>query len=134
MRERLQPPNTLNTQKGCQKGGQDPTFKEDKDRQLAQFKNLRGCFRVFRVFRGTSTGAGQFGFADSGGAEEYEGADGARRGKAEGRRLKRAGADDGASDGLHGFVLADDALVENLVEAQEFFLLAFEQARLRKSA
>jgi hypothetical protein len=35
---------------------------------------------------------------------------------------------------LHGFVLADDALVENLVEAQEFFLLAFEQARLRKSA
>jgi hypothetical protein len=29
---------------------------------------------------------------------------------------------------LHGFVLADDALVENLVEAQWFFLLAFEEA------
>jgi hypothetical protein len=29
---------------------------------------------------------------------------------------------------LHGFVLADDALVGNPVEAQKFFLLAFEEA------
>jgi len=29
---------------------------------------------------------------------------------------------------LHGFLLADDALVENLVEAEELFLFAFEEA------
>ena len=39
-----------------------------------------------------------------------------------------AGADDGVGDGLNGFVLADDALVKNLVEAQEFLLFAFEEA------
>lgn len=42
--------------------------------------------------------------------------------------LTGAGANDGVGDGLHGIVLADDALVENLVEAQELFLLAFEEA------
>jgi hypothetical protein len=34
---------------------------------------------------------------------------------------------------LHGFVLADDAPVENLAEAQEFLLLAFEQGRDRNA-
>ena len=68
--------------------------------------------------------AGQLGFADAGRAEENERADGALRVLEAG-----AGADDGVGHGLHGFVLADDALVQNLVEPQELFLLAFEQAR-----
>ena len=71
-----------------------------------------GCFVVL------PQSAGKFDFADAGGAEEDEGADGAF-----GILEARAGADDGVGDGLHGFVLADDALVENLVEAQELFLL-----------
>lgn len=38
------------------------------------------------------------------------------------------GADDGVGDGLHGFALADDALVENLIEVQEFLFLVFAGA------
>jgi len=39
-----------------------------------------------------------------------------------------AGADDGVGHGLHGFVLADDPLLENYFETEQFFLLAFEEA------
>lgn len=60
----------------------------------------------------------QLGFTDAGGAEEDEGTDGALG-------VFEAGmsTDDGIGDGLHGFVLVDDALAEKLVEAQEFLLL-----------
>ena len=60
-------------------------------------------------------------FADAGGAQKDERADGAL-----GVLEAGAGADDSVGDDLHGFVLADDAPVENLVEAQEFLLLAFD--------
>jgi len=42
------------------------------------------AFAYFACFAVPSKGAGKFGFADAGGAEENERADGARRGKAEG--------------------------------------------------
>ena len=67
--------------------------------------------------------AGQLGLADAGRAEKNERTDGPLRIFETG-----AGANDGVGDGLHGFVLADDALVENLVEAKQFLLLALEQA------
>ena len=65
--------------------------------------------------------AGEFGFADARGTEKNERADGTL-----GVFEAGTGADHGVGDNLHGFLLADDALVENLAEAQEFILLAFE--------
>ena len=40
----------------------------------------------------------------------------------------RARADDGVGDELHGLVLADHALVQDLVEAQQLLALALDQA------
>ena len=64
---------------------------------------------------------GQLGLADAGGAEEHERADRAVRILQAG-----AGAAHRGRDRLHRFGLADDALAELLLHAQELLLLAFE--------
>lgn len=66
---------------------------------------------------------GQLGFPDACGPEEDERADGAARVADAG-----AGADDGVGDKLDGFVLADDALAQDLVEAQQFLAFALLEA------
>src|SRR5580700_2406649 len=68
-------------------------------------------------------GAGGFGFADAGGPEEDEGADGAL-GVAE----AGAGTADGVGDGQESFILADDALAETLFHLDELADFAFEHA------
>ncbi len=68
-------------------------------------------------------GAGQLGFADAGGAEEDEAADGTV-----GILQAGAGADDGLGHGGDGFVLADDALVQLLFQVQQLLHFAFQQA------
>ena len=66
--------------------------------------------------------ARQFGFADAGGAQEDEAADGPV-----GVLEAGAGALHGIGDGLHGFVLADHAVVKLFGQVQELLQLAFEQ-------
>ena len=64
----------------------------------------------------------KLGLADAGGAEEQERADGAVR-----VGDTCAGAEDGLRDLLHGLVLADDALVEQLAEVQDLLALTLAQ-------
>src|SRR4051794_808676 len=66
--------------------------------------------------------------ADAGRPEEDEGADRPPR-----VLDPRAGADDGVGDEPDRLVLADDALVQDLVEAQELFALALHQPRDRNA-
>ena len=72
--------------------------------------------------------AGQLGFADSGGTEKNKRADGPVRIFEAG-----AGANHRVGDGVHGLVLADDALVQMIGEPQQFFFFAFEQSRNRNA-
>src|SRR5258708_2976785 len=65
-----------------------------------------------------STPAGGFRFADAGGAEEEEAANGTR-----GIFESGAAAANGARERGYGFILADDALVKLGLDAQEFLLL-----------
>ena len=67
--------------------------------------------------------ADELGFADAGGAEEDEAADGALR-------IAEAGAiaEDGVGDEAHGFVLADDAIFEAIGHLDELLDFAFEHA------
>ena len=62
--------------------------------------------------------------ADTGGAKEDEGTEGMLRVLAAG-----TGVDDGGGSGLNRFGLGEDALVDNLIETQELFLLTFEETR-----
>ena len=68
-------------------------------------------------------GAHQLGFADAGGAEENEAADGPV-----GIAQAGAVAQDGVGDQAHGFVLADDALLEALGHVDELLDFAFHHA------
>src|SRR4051812_18838878 len=72
--------------------------------------------------------ARELGLADAGRAEEDERADRPPR-----VLDPRAGADDGVGDEPDRLVLADDALVQDLVEAQELFALALHQPRDRNA-
>src|SRR5208282_1508754 len=64
--------------------------------------------------------ASHFGFAHAGGAEEQEAAYGAARGLEAG-----AAAADGPGQRSDGLVLADDALVQFFLDADEFLLFVF---------
>ena len=64
---------------------------------------------------------GELGLADAGGAEEHERADRPVRILQAG-----AGAAHGLRHGLHGLVLADDALAELVFHVHELLALAFE--------
>ena len=66
--------------------------------------------------------ARQLGLADAGRPEEDERAD-----RPAGVLDARASADDRVGDELHGLVLADHALVQDLVEAQQLLALALHQ-------
>ncbi len=77
----------------------------------------------FVVEQESGEGAGQFGFADAGWAEEEEGAQGAG-----GVLETAAGAADGVGDGGDGFRLADDATGEAFLHFDEFLAFAFEHA------
>ena len=90
---------------------------------LHVFAHVDANHVVLAVEEQLSQRAGQLGFADAGRAEENE-----RTDRALGVFEAGAGADDRVGHGLHRFVLADDALVENLVQAKQFLLFAFEQA------
>ena len=68
-------------------------------------------------------GAHQLGFADAGGSQEDEAADGPVRVAQPG-----AVAQDGVRDQAHGFVLADDALLEPLGHVHQLLDLAFQHA------
>ncbi len=64
----------------------------------------------------------EFRFAHAGGTEKDEGADGPF-----GILQARAGADDRIGHRLHRLVLTNDPVVQNGIEAQELFLLAFQE-------
>ncbi len=81
---------------------------------------------AFVVEEAAGQGAAEFGFADAGGAEEDEAADGTV-----GVLEAAAGAQDGLGDGGDGVVLTDDALVKLAFEVEELVHFAFEQARDR---
>jgi hypothetical protein len=67
-------------------------------------------------------GAGEFGFADAGGSEEEEAADGAV-----GVVEAGAGALNGFGDNADGFVLTDNAEMEVLFEVEEFAEFALHE-------
>ena len=70
--------------------------------------------------------AGDFGFTDAGGSEEQEGA-----GRPLGRLESGARTANGAGQGRNRFLLADDALVELILHAQQFRDLFFFDRRHR---
>ena len=78
---------------------------------------------VLGVEQGGGQRLGQLRLAHAGGAEEDERPDRAPR-----VLDARPGPDDGVGDQLHGLVLADDPLVQDLVEAQQLLPLALLQA------
>ena len=65
---------------------------------------------------------GQFGLADTGGAQEQEAADGAV-----GVGNAGAAAQDGFADLGHGLVLADDSLVQHVIQMQQLLAFALHQ-------
>ena len=65
---------------------------------------------------------GQLGLADAGGPQEQKAADGPPRVGDTGAR-----AQDGVRDFAHGFILADDAFVQHIGQAQQLFALALDQ-------
>ena len=79
--------------------------------------------RLLVVEQEAGEGAGELGLADAGRAEEQERADRTARVLEPGTCPA-----DGVGHGLDGLVLADDALVEALLHADELGLLAFHQA------
>ena len=97
---------------------------EPRDRVLLHvLAHIQADHVVLAVEEGFREGTRQFGFAHAGGSEENEGADGAFGVFETGTR-----PDDGVSHGFDGFVLANDALVQDFVEPQQFFVFAFGQA------
>jgi len=68
-------------------------------------------------------GPGQLGLAHARGAQEQEGADGLL-----GLLEARAGAPDGLGDDFDGLVLADDALVQDILHVHELLGLGLGQA------
>lgn len=78
---------------------------------------------VLGVEQGPGEGLGQLGLPDAGGAEEDERADGTA-----GVADAGAGTDDGVGDELDRLVLADDALAQDLVEAQQLLAFALLEA------
>ena len=79
---------------------------------------------VFAVEQSGGQGLGELGLAHPGGAEKDERTD-------RPPRVLDAGArpDDGVRHQLHGFVLAHDALVQNVIQAQQLVAFAFDQSR-----
>ena len=74
------------------------------------------------VKQGLRQRLGQLGLADARGAEEQEAADGAVRVRDAG-----AGAQDSVRDLLHGFVLADDPLMQRVRQTEQFLAFAFDE-------
>src|ERR1700730_3670624 len=87
---------------------------------LHELRHIEANQRLLRTEQKFREAAGDFRLADAGGAEEEEAANGARRILESG-----AAAANGARQGGDGFVLADDALVQLGLDAQEFLLLVF---------
>src|SRR4029077_15063266 len=85
-----------------------------------EFRHIEAHQRLLRTEQEFREAAGDFRFSGAGGAEEEETSDGTRRIFESG-----AAAANGASEGRDGFVLADDALVQFGLDAQEFLLLVF---------
>ena len=65
---------------------------------------------------------GQLGFADAGRTEEQEGTEGSVR-----ILDARTGAQDGLGDLFHGLVLADNPLVQDILQVEELLALAFHE-------
>src|SRR5258705_13814381 len=85
-----------------------------------EFRHIEANQRLLRTEQEFREAAGDFRFAYAGGAEEEEAADRAR-----GIFESGAAAANGASERGDSFVLADDALVQLGLNAQEFLLLVF---------
>jgi hypothetical protein len=77
-----QPRNTRTTRKGHGSSGEcQSCFAERQTKSLCRERETPvSAFAYFACFAVPPNGAGEFGFADAGGAEEDERADGARRG------------------------------------------------------
>jgi len=82
---------------------------------LHELRHIEANQRLLRTEQEFREAAGHFRFADAGGAEEEEAANGTR-----GIFESGAAAANGASEGGDGFVLADDALVKLRLDAQKF--------------
>ena len=80
---------------------------------LLVFAHIEPDHRLIVVEQKLGERAGEFGFADAGRAEEDERTDGPV-----GVVHPGAGADHGVGHGFHGFVLADDALVQFVTQVQ----------------
>ena len=78
----------------------------------------QGMLIIKKEFRQS---AGKFGFADAGGTEKDEGADGAL-----GIAETGTGAADGAGDALERRILADDSLAQTVFHGDQLFDFAFK--------
>ena len=88
-----------------------------------EFAHVESYHRVFVVEEEFGECFAEFGFADAGGAQEDEGADGSL-----GVAQACAAAADGVADGGDGFVLAYESLFDFVFHVEQFFSFAGEQA------